>query len=615
MSCLYSFDVLPRSVARGLSVLIFLGSGVAGSMAVACPDWQLTGQRLSNSSDQLTTPQVLSVIAGGSDTLNNCPQPGYGYVATRPDFDLSFQGNQAGRDLEFSVNASCDSVLLVNDARGQWHFDDDGGDGLNSYLRIPNAPEGAYDIWVGTYGPSTCRSTLTLRTNGGSRTMPPAPMTPPMAAACPDPDLQGQTVALRATDLARGQAFSVTAGGATNIAGCPLGFGVGYVDPRPNLTFDILDTARGAALDVSVNGTCDTVLLVSDPQGRWSFSDDSQGSLDPSLSLDQMMPGQYDVWVGTYSPTPCSAVLRASVSGVTAVPVRPQEISGPASGRLVTALAESGRDVVGRHESLSPDGRVDGVYRFAVTAPGQTVTSISIQSTNGSRSVWDTVPNAHSAALVIVNGRVMNQQDTSVSIPLGRGETIFDVFVEAGARQFGLDPMRITVGFASGATTEILVPQGYGASAPDTGSGTSATNGQPALAQPDPTLTALPSGGHLRGYRDHVGQTFRFEVTGAAGGNIWGAGIYTDDSIVARAAVHAGLLQVSQTGIVEVLILPGQAEYEASTLNGVQTSRYGTWGGSYRFVLAPAVSAPPVALGKQNRAFPVEPSAPADRND
>lgn len=46
----------------------------------------------------------------------------------------------------------------------------------------------------------------------------------------------------------------------------------------------------------------DTVLLINAPDGTWYCNDDSSG-LDPALTFDTAMEGQYDIWVGTYNPT------------------------------------------------------------------------------------------------------------------------------------------------------------------------------------------------------------------------------------------------------------------------------------------------------------------------
>lgn len=43
-------------------------------------------------------------------------------------------------------------------------------------------------------------------------------------------------------------------------------------------------------------------------------------------------------------------------------------------------------------------------------------------------------------------------------------------------------------------------------------------------------------------YREKTGETYTFLVTGTTSGSIWGTGTYTDDSDLAAAAVHSGLI-------------------------------------------------------------------------
>ncbi|WP_323035420.1 LCCL domain-containing protein [Pararhodobacter sp.] len=404
---------------RVLPTLAFAAASVIGTAAMACPDWSMTGQQLNYSSDQLWTAQSLSVVAGGANNLSNCPQPGVGYVASRPDFDLSFSGNSMGRDLDFRVTADCDTVLLVNDARGQWYFNDDGGEGLNARLRVPSAPNGAYDIWVGTYGPSTCRATLTLETFGGGSVG--GVVTPPPAQAlCPDPGQNGRMLSYDGQALYTAQRFDVIAGGNVDLARCQAVPGRGYLMQSPDYTLNLAGNPQQYDLEFRTEGSCDPVLLVHDSSGQWHFNDDSAG-LNARLRLDRARPGEYDIWVGTYGPQTCQAML----------------------------VAES----------------------FGGVAP------------------------------------------------------------------------------------------------------------QP---QPPAGVTAAPS--TMTGYRGQNGQTFSFQVTGASSGSVWGTGIYTDDSSVARAAVHAGLVGVGQTGVVHVQVLPGQQSYQGSAQYGVQSSNYGTWHGSYQFV-------------------------------
>jgi hypothetical protein len=96
----------------------------------------------------------------------------------------------------------------------------------------------------------------------------------------------------------------------------------------------------------------------------------------------------------------------------------------------------------------------------------------------------------------------------------------------------------------------------------------------PIVAQPDPGTTG--------GLRAQNGKVFYFEVTGANAGTVWGTDIYTDDSPIAMAAVHAGVLKVGEKAVVKVTILPGQASYSGSMRNGISTSDYGPWSGSFK---------------------------------
>ncbi len=97
----------------------------------------------------------------------------------------------------------------------------------------------------------------------------------------------------------------------------------------------------------------------------------------------------------------------------------------------------------------------------------------------------------------------------------------------------------------------------------------------------DYELAAMVDPGNLTTYRENVGETFLFEVTGDAERMIWGTDIYTDDSYLAAAAVHAGVLEDGETGIVEVTILPGEEAYTGSEQNGITSLDYGSWSGSY----------------------------------
>ena len=62
---------------------------------------------------------------------------------------------------------------------------------------------------------------------------------------------------------------------------------------------------------------------------------------------------------------------------------------------------------------------------------------------------------------------------------------------------------------------------------------------------------------------------------------IWGTDIYTDDSSVCRAAIHAQAISASRGGLILVTWAPPQATYVGTTRNGVTSQDYGAWGRSF----------------------------------
>jgi len=83
-------------------------------------------------------------------------------------------------------------------------------------------------------------------------------------------------------------------------------------------------------------------------------------------------------------------------------------------------------------------------------------------------------------------------------------------------------------------------------------------------------------------YRERVESSLTF-VCPANGkkGSLWGTDIYTDDSSICTAAVHQGKIKFLKGGVVTAKKAPGQSSYASSTKNGVTSSSYGVWGGSF----------------------------------
>ncbi len=67
-------------------------------------------------------------------------------------------------------------------------------------------------------------------------------------------------------------------------------------------------------------------------------------------------------------------------------------------------------------------------------------------------------------------------------------------------------------------------------------------------------------------------------------GSVWGTDVYTDDSSVCTAAVHMGLIGMTEGGTVRIQIGPAKEGFQGSPRNAVSSSDYGAWGGSFTFV-------------------------------
>jgi hypothetical protein len=88
-------------------------------------------------------------------------------------------------------------------------------------------------------------------------------------------------------------------------------------------------------------------------------------------------------------------------------------------------------------------------------------------------------------------------------------------------------------------------------------------------------------------FRTYVGARFAYTCpANGEPGSVWGTGVYTDDSSVCTAAVHAGLITLAGGGSVTIEMRAGESSYSGSTRNGITSSSYGAWVGSYVFPAA-----------------------------
>ena len=85
--------------------------------------------------------------------------------------------------------------------------------------------------------------------------------------------------------------------------------------------------------------------------------------------------------------------------------------------------------------------------------------------------------------------------------------------------------------------------------------------------------------------RGQMGTTVRFHCApGGSPSTVWGTDVYTDDSSVCGAAVHAGLFDLAHGGDAVLRILPGLPAYRGTARNGVTSTNYASYPGSFSFV-------------------------------
>ncbi|MEX1125265.1 MAG: LCCL domain-containing protein [Acidimicrobiia bacterium] len=117
------------------------------------------------------------------------------------------------------------------------------------------------------------------------------------------------------------------------------------------------------------------------------------------------------------------------------------------------------------------------------------------------------------------------------------------------------------------------------------------TEPAPTTTEPAPvtTVTTIPADPNAwtltaAEHRGESGTQYTYQCPpGGPTNRVWGTDIYTDDSSVCSAAVHAGLITVEGGGDVTIEMRPGEATYPGTEANGVSSADWGVWSSSYVF--------------------------------
>ncbi|MBA4066622.1 MAG: hypothetical protein C0501_23540 [Isosphaera sp.] len=109
-------------------------------------------------------------------------------------------------------------------------------------------------------------------------------------------------------------------------------------------------------------------------------------------------------------------------------------------------------------------------------------------------------------------------------------------------------------------------------------------------ASADELAAAAPAPATLAAYQQQYGKELVFTVTGGAPANgqqagVWGTDIYTLDSNLALAAVHAGLAKPGEAVAVRVRVVQSPPQFVAGSRHGVNSNAYAHYpAGGFEFV-------------------------------
>lgn len=175
-------------------------------------------------------------------------------------------------------------------------------------------------------------------------------------------------------------------------------------------------------------------------------------------------------------------------------------------------------------------------------------------------SVWgtDTYTDDSSICTAAVHaGRINAQTGGTVTIEIGSGQSSY-----AGSTRYG------------------VTTRGYGA-----WHGSYSFVGGTIQPPPPPDVVTINWDATATSLRGQLGKRVTYICpSGGRLGRIWGTDVYTDDSSICTAAVHTGRITVQSGGRVTIEMRAGQAQYTGMARNGVTSTGYGAWHGSYVFV-------------------------------
>lgn len=247
-------------------------------------------------------PFNVSVLGGGPVDMSGVNDSCNGFVATRASYTVRYTANTAEfPTLYVGATSDADTTIAVRTPNGQWYCNDD-AIGLNPMVAIEQPRSGRYQIWVGRYGtPDENASAQLFVSEVGGPADPYAGPVDDGGGDAPDYSLDP---AYGVINLVAGfepdpHTVAIDAGGSidSSVVGC-----IGWVARAPDYRLNWTAGSGSLPLIISVASDADTTLVVNDAQGNWLCDDDGGNEgLNPAITIEGAVSGQYDIWVGTYA--------------------------------------------------------------------------------------------------------------------------------------------------------------------------------------------------------------------------------------------------------------------------------------------------------------------------
>jgi LCCL domain len=228
----------------------------------------------------------------------------------------------------------------------------------------------------------------------------------------------------------------------------------------------------------------------------------------------------------------------------------------------------------GGHTNTSPDNSSPSAPLSSASAGTPTTWEVSATSLNGkdgqrfmlaclpggaAHSVWGSdiyTADSSICAAAVHSGLITFQQGGAVTIELRPGRDIYGCSERNGVTTSPYGPYQHSFVFKT-PNTEAVVRD---------------------VEDQTPVLWNTSAGM----VRFEAGKTYKFKCPSAGKeSSVWGTDIYTLDSSICTAAVHAGKLTSESGGSVTIELRPGESSYKGSTRNGIKTNDFGPYGSSF----------------------------------